>query len=65
MERGEVERWAADWVGSWDAHDLDRVLDHCSDDGELSSPPVPVVTGGPGPLRGRSELAAHWAEGLR
>ena len=65
MDHAEALAWAQDWTEAWNAHDLDRVLAHFTDDAEFSSPLVAVVTGQPGPLHGRAAMADYWREGLR
>jgi ketosteroid isomerase-like protein len=45
MDKAFAEHFAADWIESWNAHDLDRVLSHYADDFEMSSPVIIQVTG--------------------
>lgn len=56
MDKGFAERFAADWIDSWNAHDLDRVLSHYADDFEMSSPVIIQVVAEPsGTLRERQQ----------
>jgi hypothetical protein len=59
------DHFAASWIEAWNAHDVDRVLRHFTDDVVFASPLVPVVAGRENPLRGQDELRAYWTEGLR
>jgi hypothetical protein len=31
VDRTFAERFAADWIASWNSHDLDRILARCHD----------------------------------
>ena len=47
MDKAFVEHFTTDWIDSWNAHDLDRILSHYSDQFEMSSPVVIQVAGEP------------------
>lgn len=65
MEKTFAERFAADWIESWNAHDLDRVLSHHADDFEMSSPFISQIADEPsGVLRGKTAVAAYWRKAL-
>src|SRR6266566_12738 len=65
MDRGFAERFAADWIDSWNSHDLDRVLSHYADDFEMSSPVIIQVVSEPsGTLRGKAAVGAYWTKAL-
>ena len=58
--------FARSWIEAWNAHDLDAVLDHFSDDVVFSSPLVASIVGEPsGSVTGKAALRAYWEEGLR
>ena len=38
IDQAFAERFAAEWVEAWNAHDLERVLSHYAEDFEMSSP---------------------------
>jgi ketosteroid isomerase-like protein len=65
MTDDEAHRFAESWVAAWNAHDLDQVLSHFTDDVVFASPLVPTLTGKDNPLHGQAELRAYWEEGLR
>jgi SnoaL-like domain len=65
MDKGFAERFAADWIDSWNAHDLDRVLSHYADDFEMSSPVIIQVVAEPsGTLRRQAAVGAYWTKAL-
>jgi ketosteroid isomerase-like protein len=62
----EVARaFATAWIAAWNAHDLDRVLEHYTEDVEFASPYVARIAGeASGKLTGKSALRAYWAKAL-
>lgn len=53
------ERFAREWIDSWNSHDLAHVLSHYSDDFEMFFPLIIHIVGEPsGMLKGRP-LSAH------
>jgi hypothetical protein len=66
MDRAFAEDFAADWIESWNAHDLGRVLAHYADDFEMSSPMIVQVAGEPsGRLFGKASVGAYWSKALQ
>jgi hypothetical protein len=66
MERSFADRFAADWISAWNAHDLERVLSHYVDDFEMSSPVIIQIAGEPsGNLRGKAAIRAYWSAALK
>lgn len=65
IEQDFFEHFAADWIESWNAHDLERILSHYADDFEMSSPRIADVVGeASGKLKGKERVGAYWAKGL-
>jgi ketosteroid isomerase-like protein len=61
-----AEGFASDWIASWNAHDLDRVLAHYSEEMEMFSPVIVQIAGEPsGRLRGKPAVRAYWARALK
>lgn len=57
--------FAAEWIAAWNAHDLERILAHYTDDVTFASPFVVQIAGEPsGKLTGKAALRAYWAKGL-
>jgi hypothetical protein len=65
MEKEFAERFATEWIESWNAHDVDRVLSHYAEDFEMSSPVIIQVAGEPsGTLKGKAAVGAYWRRAL-
>jgi len=65
MDNTFAEHFATDWIDSWNAHDLDRILSHYEEDFAMSSPVIVQITGDPsGTLRGKSAVGAYWKKAL-
>jgi hypothetical protein len=65
MEKSFADRFAADWISSWNAHDVERVLSHYAEDFEMSSPVIVQLAGEPGGmLRGKAAVRAYWSAAL-
>jgi|SRR5215469_7675079 len=57
--------FAAEWIGAWNAHDLERILSHYSDDFELRSPLIIERMGiASGLLCGKAAVREYWGQGL-
>lgn len=65
IQKDFADKFAKEWMESWNAHDLDRILSHYSDDFEMSSPLIMKVVGEPsGALKGKEQVRAYWAKAL-
>ena len=65
ITREQAYRFATDWVECWNAHDLDRILAHYTEDLEMSSPVIVDLMNEPsGTLRGKEKVRAYWAKAL-
>lgn len=65
IDKAFADRFAADWMDSWNKHDLVRILSHYTDDFEMTSPLIVKVAGEPsGTLKGKKAVGAYWAKGL-
>jgi hypothetical protein len=61
----EAIEFADRWVAAWNAHDLDLVLNHFTDDVVFTSPvAAQVVPDSAGVLRGKDALRAYWSTAL-
>jgi hypothetical protein len=60
------ERFAREWIDSWNSHDLQRILSHYSDDFEMTSPVIIQIAGEPsGMIKGKNAVGAYWAKALQ
>ena len=65
LSRAFAERFAAEWIAAWNAHDLDAILAHYTDDFVMSSPRIAEIAGEPsGTLSGKPAVAAYWRTAL-
>ena len=56
---------ANSWIAAWNAHDLEAILAHYSDDVQFQADTVVTRWGKPdGMLRGKAELREHFRRGL-
>ncbi len=57
--------FAQDWIDAWNAHDLDRILEHYTDDFEMTSPLIITLMDVPsGTLKNKEKIRAYWAAAL-
>lgn len=62
----QAEAFAREWIESWNARDLPRVLAHYMDDFEMSSPFIVEIAGEPsGTLKGKERVTAYWKAALQ
>lgn len=65
MDKAFAEYFAAEWIESWNTHDIDRVLSHYADDFEMSSPIIIQLASEPsGTLKGKAAVGAYWRKAL-
>jgi hypothetical protein len=65
MDTAEASTFVTQWVDAWNAHDLEAVLAHFSEDAVFSSPKAAEFLGGDGVVRGKDALRRYWDEGIR
>lgn len=66
LNRDEADRFAKAWVDAWNAHDLEMILSHFSEDVTFTSPlATRIIPGSDGVLHGKPALRDYWREGLR
>ena len=65
MTREDAWSLAKDWVGAWNAHDLDLIMTHYDDAIELTSPVAAQLLGSSdGKVVGKANLRAYFQRGL-
>jgi ketosteroid isomerase-like protein len=66
MDETFARRFAGEWLDAWNAHDLEAILSHFSEDVVFTSPLAQrIVEGSEGAVRGVEGLRGYWTEGLR
>jgi hypothetical protein len=65
MTEAQAQDFAQQWIAAWNSHDLERILDHYTDDVTVTSPLVEVVLGpGEVTVRGKAALRDYWGKAL-
>ena len=65
MPTPDPNRYADQWVRAWNAHDIEAVLDHFSDDVVFTSPVAArVVPESGGVVRGKAALRDYWTTAI-
>jgi hypothetical protein len=65
MDEQQARQLAVHWIESWNSHNLDRIMEHYSDDVVLTSPVAARILNDPnGAVRGKPALRAYFAKGL-
>lgn len=65
MDDTEAQAFAQQWVTDWNAHDIDALMAHFTEDVVFSSPVAIRILGGDGVIRGKAALRHYWSEGIR
>lgn len=63
MTKEDARLFALDHIERWNAHDLDKIMEHYSDDVVLTSPLASNVVG-KSVIEGKPALRAYFARGL-
>ena len=65
MPHSKARTFAADWIASWNDHNLDRILSHYAPDVTLISPAAARMLNDPaGTVEGIEALGEYFAKGL-
>jgi len=63
VDPASARRFADEWAAAWNSHDLERILDHYTDDVIFASPKIVQLMGDPaGEVRGKDALRAYWGK---
>ena len=66
IKKLNIEEFANEWIAAWNAHDLDRILSHYTDDFEITTPMIKVAMGiDTGTLKGKDNIRDYWAAALQ
>jgi ketosteroid isomerase-like protein len=65
MDTEAALEFARTWVDAWNAHDVDRVLEHFAEDAEFYSPFIVTIAKEPtGRLVGKPAIRSYWSSAL-
>lgn len=60
-----AEKFANEWIESWNSHDLEDIMKHYSDDLEITTPMIKLAGGiESGSLQGKEQVKAYWQKAL-
>ena len=66
MDLAAVRTFVDEWAVAWNAHDVDRLLQHFAEDVVFTSPvAAQLFASSGGVMRGKAALRDYWTEGLR
>ena len=61
----DAQKFAKEWIESWNSHDLTAILKHYSDDIEITTPMIKMAIGiENGSLKGKALVADYWGKAL-
>ena len=61
----DAQKFAKEWIESWNTHKLDEILNHYSDDIEIKTPMIKMALGyDHGTLKGKVTVADYWKKAL-
>lgn len=61
-----AEQFAAEWIASWNSHDLDRILAHYAEDVTIDSPTaLKVVPQSKGFIAGKENIRSYWQTAMQ
>ncbi|MEZ4523750.1 MAG: nuclear transport factor 2 family protein [Thermomicrobiales bacterium] len=58
-----IERFVHEWIETWNANDLERLLAHYTDDAVFESPRAQMLTGS-ARVEGKEALRAYWGASI-
>ena len=65
LTKERAMEFAKEWIDAWNAHDLNRILSHYSDEFEMASPRIVQVMNEPtGKLKGKKNVRKYWEKSL-
>jgi hypothetical protein len=62
----DAQKFAKEWIESWNSHDLDDIMNHYSDDIEITTPMIKLAAGieSSGSLKGKTLVTDYWNRAL-
>ena len=61
----DAEKFAEEWIESWNSHDLEDIMKHYSEDIEITTPMIKLAVGiESGSLIGKELVKAYWNKAL-
>ncbi|MCT3919930.1 nuclear transport factor 2 family protein [Elizabethkingia anophelis] len=61
----KAQQFAKTWIQAWNSHDMNAILNHYSEDIEITTPMIKMALGeGDGSLKGKEAVADYWRRAL-
>ena len=61
-----LNEFAKEWIEAWNAHDLDRILSHYTEDFEITTPMIKIALGiDSGSLKGKDNIREYWSAAFK
>jgi len=61
----EAQEFAREWIEAWNSHNINRILDHYSEDFEMTTPMIVLVMNDQtGTLKGKKNVKPYWEKAL-
>ena len=61
----DAQKFAKDWISSWNSHKMEDILKHYADDIEVTTPMIKLAAGiESGSLKGKAAVADYWSKAL-
>ncbi|AQW93639.1 nuclear transport factor 2 family protein [Elizabethkingia anophelis] len=61
----KAQQFAKTWIEAWNSHDMNAILNHYSEDIEITTPMIKMALGeGDGSLKGKEAVADYWRRAL-
>lgn len=61
----KAQQFAKTWIQAWNSHDMNAILNHYSEDIEITTPMIKMALGeGDGRLKGKEAVADYWRRAL-
>ena len=61
----DAQKFAKDWISSWNSHKMEDILSHYADDIEVTTPMIKLAAGiESGSLKGKALVADYWIKAL-
>ena len=66
LTKPDAKKFAKEWINSWNSHDIKNILRHYSNDVEIRSPMIRLVTGKEsGSLKGKALVSDYWEKAIK
>lgn len=65
LKKMDGQKFAEEWISSWNSHNLEDILSHYSEDIEITTPMIKLALGeNSGTLKGKALVADYWRKAL-